>query len=1129
MTETTGAIENAAMQKQLDDMQKLLSTQLQIIQAQQAVGTQNQPALLTQAAGTVKRIDTPSARYDMSAHEFRTYKKDCTDFKKLTGYSDEQTVLQMRIHMDATLKQAIDANYSETWDTSTVKEALEKIETLLKKVSNPVVHRKTFDELTQNSTERFTEFITRLKICASDCDFQCPFEETHNLTEYHLINRIRSGVRDKALQQELLQKSSTLNTLIAIVEHCTNYESAKDDSGRLKGDTLVSNISDVIEEEQLCEEEVIAAISNYKKSKKAFHEQQHQQQPHQQHDETKLCHNCGFEWPHANGQRSCPARNNICKICKIKGHYEKLCKKRKSKGLSSIIIGAINRIKEFSKSQIAQLPKLSVKAGHDNELETIETVADTGAQVTVGGPAQMRKLKIKKKSLLPPPHDLKHVGGKKLDVMGYYPIFIHHNSKLVEVDVYFTNEVNNMYLSLDVCKKICIIDENFPLNNTDSKDQGVPNINAVQDANNVPQQSLEQQSAPSVTLPEKPSELPFPAREDQLDNFEQYFLDTFKNTTFKVEGELATMKGEPATIHIHEDAPPHSVTTPIPIPHHWKKKYKDIIEKNIKAGILRRAPENKPTRHCAQMVPTAKKNQEPRLTVDYRALNAHCERTPHHTPRPFDIISSIPTHTFKTVLDAYNGYHQILLDEDSVELTTFITEFGRLQSLRAPQGFSGSGDIYTRRYDDIISDVPRKGKIVDDTLLYDSTITEAFHHTFDYLKLCAENGITLNPKKFRFCRREVEFCGYLVGWEGFRPCDEMISAIKNFPMPDEPTITDIRAWFGVVNQLAPFIANAEIMSPFRDLLKSKNLKGKKVYWDATLRTAFENSKTELCDIAMKGLHNYDLNRKTVLVTDWSKKGIGFTLLQKHCSCKDDSDPTCCEGGWKLVYCNSRTLHKEEADYVPVEGEGLAVTWALKKARMFLQGHPKFTILVDQRPLTKIFGDKPLADIENIRLQKQKIKTFPYNFDIKYIEGVKNHANTFSRYPVNKPDSEDILEAITINAIEYSVTVGAIETTLAITADELKQCAAVDDQYQHLLTKVSTDSFSDNISLEEPSLKEYHNVRDRLSIVDGALMYSFEDNIKRFVIPKNLRQRVLKNLHSANQGSTSMLARARKSW
>ena len=125
----------------------------------------------------------------------------------------------------------------------------------------------------------------------------------------------------------------------------------------------------------------------------------------------KKCNNCGFDWPHPNGQESCPAKNNTCKTCKKKGHYERVCRSKKAKDVSSIIIGAITRIKKMSKSQLSQLPKLTVKAGHDNELEDVETVADTGAQVAVGGPKQMKQLKIDKKSLLPPPHDLKHVGG----------------------------------------------------------------------------------------------------------------------------------------------------------------------------------------------------------------------------------------------------------------------------------------------------------------------------------------------------------------------------------------------------------------------------------------------------------------------------------------------------------------------------------------------------------------------------------------------------------------------------------------------------------------------------------------------------------------------------------------------
>ena len=96
-------------------------------------------------------------------------------------------------------------------------------------------------------------------------------------------------------------------------------------------------------------------------------------------------------------------------------------------------------------------------------------------------------------------------------------------------------------------------------------------------------------------------------------------------------------------------------------------------------------------------------------------------------------LHNIPSH--KTVLDAYNGYHQVPLDKESVKLKTFITEYGRHQYLRVPQGHTSSGDAYTRRYDDIIADVPRKHKITDDVLLDDTGIEASFWHAFDLLVL----------------------------------------------------------------------------------------------------------------------------------------------------------------------------------------------------------------------------------------------------------------------------------------------------------------------------------------------------------------------------------------------------------
>ena len=92
-----------------------------------------------------------------------------------------------------------------------------------------------------------------------------------------------------------------------------------------------------------------------------------------------------------------------------------------------------------------------------------------------------------------------------------------------------------------------------------------------------------------------------------------------------------------------------------------------------------------------------------------------------------------------------------------------------------------------------IEHIQRKLKCVDDILLYDHNIESTFWHTYEFLETCAKKGITLNPEKFKFCRREVEFVGYAVGWEAYRPTDEHLSAIKTFSMPNKPSITDIRS------------------------------------------------------------------------------------------------------------------------------------------------------------------------------------------------------------------------------------------------------------------------------------------------------------------------------------------------
>ena len=185
------------------------------------------------------------------------------------------------------------------------------------------------------------------------------------------------------------------------------------------------------------------------------------------------------------------------------------------------------------------------------------------------------------------------------------------------------------------------------------------------------------------------------------------------------------------------------------------------------------------------MVVTTKKDGSPRLTIDLQKLNSQSLRETHHCQSPFQLACQVPAGTYKTVIDAVDGYHAIPLDQEGQKLTTFITKWGRFYYLRKPQGFKAAGDVYTRRYDELIEHIPNKVKIVDDVLLHTVDIEKNFFDTWDFLTLLVENGITVNAQKFQFCQETAEFGGLTITNQGVKPSASILSAIEKFPNPTD--------------------------------------------------------------------------------------------------------------------------------------------------------------------------------------------------------------------------------------------------------------------------------------------------------------------------------------------------------
>ena len=95
---------------------------------------------------------------------------------------------------------------------------------------------------------------------------------------------------------------------------------------------------------------------------------------------------------------------------------------------------------------------------------------------------------------------------------------------------------------------------------------------------------------------------------------------------------------------------------------------------------------------------------------------------------------------------------------------------------------------------------------------------------------------------------EIEFAGFTITADGIKPTTHMVDDIRDFPTPTN--ITGIRSWFGLVNQVAYAFAQAEVMAPFRDLLRTTN---HQFYWDQTLDDLFTHSKEIIVNKIIAGV------------------------------------------------------------------------------------------------------------------------------------------------------------------------------------------------------------------------------------------------------------------------------------
>jgi len=229
------------------------------------------------------------------------------------------------------------------------------------------------------------------------------------------------------------------------------------------------------------------------------------------------------------------------------------------------------------------------------------------------------------------------------------------------------------------------------------------------------------------------------------------------------------------------------------IPIHLKARVKADLDRGVRLGILEKVDINSPVKWLSRKLVTMKKDGSPHRIIDCKKLNNAIPRQTNITKCPFMCASACPPGKKKSILDAKDGYHSVVLEKgESREVTEFLCEFGKYRCIGSGQGLICSGDAYTHRFDNITSKFQNVTKCVDDLLLWEDDLRTSFGLICRYLTTCSRGGINFNKKKFKFAEDVVNYIGFTITRDEIKPAAVMTESIRNFQAPKN--ITQARAF-----------------------------------------------------------------------------------------------------------------------------------------------------------------------------------------------------------------------------------------------------------------------------------------------------------------------------------------------
>ena len=194
--------------------------------------------------------------------------------------------------------------------------------------------------------------------------------------------------------------------------------------------------------------------------------------------------------------------------------------------------------------------------------------------------------------------------------------------------------------------------------------------------------------------------------------------------------------------------------------------------------------------------------------MDFTDLNKACPKDPFPMPRIDQLVDATVGHPQMSFLDAFQGYHQILLALDDQEKTAFITPFGNYHYKVMPFGLKNAGSTYQRMMNKMFE--PQLGRnievYIDDMVVKSKVVSEHMGDLTSIFGILRKHKLRLNASKCSFGVGSGKFLGYMVTHRGIEVNPDQIKAINGLQAPRNPK--EVQKLTGMIAALNRFISRS---------------------------------------------------------------------------------------------------------------------------------------------------------------------------------------------------------------------------------------------------------------------------------------------------------------------------------